>query len=123
MPYACCLKKVIIVNFLLTALALGCVSMFIVFFAGLNSGVVRLGTLAIRTVFAFAMTSAATYFLLMLYDYYEEIQAKKLKKDVEEIVTEESVAETSDKNAAEQSQNNVEGFQPMNAENLPNVGK
>ena len=117
MPYACCLKKVIIVNFLLTALALGCVSMFIVFFAGLNSGVVRLGTLAIRTVFAFAMTSAATYFLLMLYDYYEEIQAN------EEIVTEESVAETSDKNAAEQSQNNVEGFQPMNAENLPNVGK
>ena len=123
MPYACCLKKVIIVNFLLTALALGCVSMFIVFFAGLNSGVVRLGTLAIRTVFAFAMTSAATYFLLMLYDYYEEIQAKKLKKDVEKIVTEENIEEKTAENAAAQSPDNAEGFQPMNAENLPNVGK
>jgi len=107
------------VNFLLTALLLGVVSMIIVFVSGLNSGVVRLSTLAIRTVFAFAMTSAATYFLLMLYDYYEEIQAKKLKKDVEEIVTEEKPQEP----AAEQSPNNAEGFQPMSTENLPNVGK
>ena len=111
-------------NFLLTALALGCISMIIVIFSGLNSGVVRIGTLAFRSVFAFAMTSAASYFLLMLYDYYEEMQAKKLKKAVEEIVTEEEpVTETNEQNAAEQSPGNAEGFQPMGAENLPNVGK
>ncbi len=106
-------------NYLLTALLLGVVSMIIVFVSGLTSGVVGLGTLAIRTIFSFAMTSAATYFLLMLYDYYEEMQEKKLKKDVEKIVTEEPVEE----NAAEQSPNVAEGFQPMNTENLPNVGK
>ena len=107
-------------NFLLTALLLGVVSMIIVFVSGFSSGVVRFSTLAIRTVFAFAMTSAATYFLLMLYDYYEEIQAKKLKKDVEEIVTEEK---TDTPPAAEQSPNEAAGFQPMSTENLPNVGK
>lgn len=106
-------------NFLLTALVLGVVSMIIVFVSGLSSGVVRLSTLAIRTVFAFAMTSAATYFLLMLYDYYEEMQAKKLKKDVEEIVAEEKT----DESAAEQSTNNATGFKPLSTENLPNVGK
>lgn len=106
-------------NYLLTALLLGVVSMIIVFVAGLTSGVVGLGTLAIRTVFAFAMTSAASYFLLMLYDYYEEIQAKKLKKDVEKIVAEENPKE----NAAEQSPQPENVFQPINAGNLPNVGK
>ena len=103
-------------NYLVTALLLGVVSMITVFVAGFTGGVVGLGTLAIRTVFAFAMTSAATYFLLMLYDYYEEIQAKKLKKDVEKILTED--------NAAEQSpQPEENAFQPMGTENLPNVDK
>ncbi len=106
-------------NYLLTALLLGAVSMIIVFVAGLTSNVVGLGTLAIRTVFAFAMTSAASYFLLMLYDYYEEIQAKKLKEDVEKIVK----AENAEENVAEQSKQPENAFQPMNAENLPNVGK
>lgn len=106
-------------NYLLTALLLGVVSMIIVFIAGLTSGVVGLGTLAIRTVFAFAMTSAASYFLLMLYDYYEEIQAKKLKNEVEKIVTEEK----SEQNAAEQSPQPENAFQPMNAGNLTSAGK
>ena len=65
------------------------------------------------------MTSAATYFLLMLYDYYEEMQAKKLKKDVAEIINEETSAET----ANEQPPHSEVGFQPMNANNLPNVEK
>ena len=106
-------------NFLLTALLLGVVSMIVVFVSGFSSGVVRLTTLALRSVFAFAMTSAATYFLLMLYDYYEEMQAKKLKKDVAEIINEETSAET----ANEQSPQSEVGFQPMNANNLPNVEK
>ena len=97
--------------------------MVIVFISGIASGVVGIVTLAIRCFFALAMTSAATYFLLMLYDYYEEIQAKKLKKDVEKIVTEENIEEKTAGNAAAQSPDNAEGFQPMNAENLPNVGK
>jgi hypothetical protein len=65
------------------------------------------------------MTSAASYFILILYDYYEEIQAKKLKTEVEKIVTEENPKE----NAAEQSPQPENTFQPMNAGNLPNAGK
>lgn len=106
-------------NYLLTALLLGVVSMIIVTVSGLSSGVVRLTTLAFRSVFAFAMTSAATYFILMLYDYYEEIQAKKLKKDVEEILTEETPAEK----VEEQPPQPEVAFQPINTNNLPNVGK
>ena len=93
--------------------------MVIVFVSGLSSGVVRLTTLALRSVFAFAMTSAATYFIMMLYDYYEEIQAKKLKKDVAEIVNEESQTE----NVEEKSPQPEVSFQPINTNDLPNVGK
>ena len=105
-------------NFLLTALLLGVISMIIVFISGLTSGVVGIFTLILRACFAFAMTSAATYFLMMLFDYYEEMQAKKLAKDVEEII-EEKPAE----NEESQTPPEPEGFQPMSAENLPNVGK
>ena len=107
-------------NFLLTALLLGTVSMIIVFVSGISSGVVRLTTLAFRSVFAFAMTSAATYFIMMLYDYYEEIQTKKLKKEVEETIAEEEI---SAEPVAEQSPQPEVTFQPINANDLPNVGK
>ena len=103
-------------NFLLTALLLGVISMIIVFISGLTSGVVGIFTLILRACFAFAMTSAATYFLLMLFDYFEETQTAELKKEVEEILQEETPAETSEEKTPE-------GFQPMNASNLPNVGK
>ncbi len=109
-------------NFLLTAILLGCISMIIVLVSGFSSGVVRLTTLALRATFAFAMTSAATYFILMLYDYYEEMQAKKLKKDVEEILNDETPAEFSKENVQQPPQSET-GFKPMNAETLPNVGK
>lgn len=104
-------------NFLLTALLLGVISMIIVFISGLTSGVVGIFTLILRACFAFAMTSAATYFLLMLFDYYEETQTKQLQKESEEITQEETPAETSEE------QTPPPGFQPMNASNLPNVGK
>ena len=106
-------------NFLLTAILLGVVSMIIVFVSGLSSGVVRLTTLLLRSVFALAMTSAATYFIMMLYDYYEEIQAKKLKKDTAEVVNEEKTAEI----VEEQPPQPETEFQPINANDLPNVGK
>lgn len=108
-------------NFFLTALLLGFVSMIIVFISGLTSGVVGFATLAIRAVFACAMTSAATYFIMMLFDYYEEMQAKKLKQDVEEII-QETPAENAE-NIESPPQQETETFQPMSAENLPNVGK
>ena len=104
---------------LLTALLLGAVSMAIVFCSGVFSGVVRFSTVMIRTVWAFSMTSAATFFLIMLFDYYDEIQTKKLKKDVEEIIQEETPAE----NPQTENQAATEGFQPMNASTLPNVEK
>lgn len=106
-------------NFLLTALSLGVVSMIVVLVSGFSSGVVRLTTLGLRSVFAFAMTSAAVYFLLMLYDYYEEKQAKKFKKEVAETVAEEPPPAES---AEEQTPPEV-AFQPINAADLPNVEK
>ncbi len=91
--------------------------MVIVFISGIASGVVGIVTLAIRSFFALAMTSAATYFIMMLFDYYDEMQIKKLKKDVEEII-EETPAEDSTTQPPP-----AEGFQPLNANNLPNIGK
>lgn len=105
---------------LLTALLLGAVSMVIVFCSGVVSGVVRFSTVMVRTVWAFSMTSAATFFLIMLFDYYDEIQTKKLKKDIEEIINEETPAENSQPESQAQA---AEGFQPMNASTLPNVEK
>lgn len=67
----------------MTALALGTISMIIVFISGMTSGVVRWGTLALRVLFAFSMTSAASYFLMMLFDYYDEMKLKKLREAAE----------------------------------------
>ncbi len=98
-------------NFLLTALLLGFISMVIVFVSGWMSGVVGWGTLAIRTGFAFAMTSAAVYFLLMVFDYFNETPQENLIDNLEENPTEETPAENAE--------TPPQGFQPMNADNLP----
>lgn len=73
---------------LLTALALGTVSMIIVFISGMASGVVRWGTLALRVLFAFSMTSAASYFFMMLFDYYDEMKVRKLREAAEALEAE-----------------------------------
>lgn len=101
------------VNFLLTALLLGVVSMIIVFVSGLTSGVVGIFTLILRSVFAFAMTSAAIYFLLMVFDYFNETP----KNEVEEFATEEIATEETPAENVETPP--TQGFQPMNADNLP----
>ncbi|MBO4400459.1 MAG: hypothetical protein J5809_01270 [Selenomonadaceae bacterium] len=62
--------------------------MIIVFIAGMTSGVVRWGTLALRILFAFSMTSAASYFLMMLFDYYDEMKLKKLREAAEALEAE-----------------------------------
>ncbi|MBQ7704632.1 MAG: hypothetical protein IJT73_04275 [Selenomonadaceae bacterium] len=102
---------------LVTAILLGTVSVIIVFISGLLSGVVRFSTLMIRTIWAFSMTSAATFFLMMLFDFFEEKRMEKLKKEAEEIVKKETPAENPEQPQA------ADGFQPMNAGNLPNVNK
>lgn len=95
-------------NFLLAALLLGVVSMFIVLVSGFFSGVVSISTIAVRAGFAFAMTSAAVYFLLMLFDYFNESNKP---------------AETEETPESSEVPPEPEGFQPMNAANLPNVEK
>ena len=95
---------------ILMALSLGAVSMIITFLAGLASGVVRVGTLALRSCFAFCLASAACYFLLMLFDMYNE----RLQKTDEQI--EKEVAEEVE---GEEGENSEEGFQPT--ENYPNA--
>ena len=92
---------------ILMALSLGAVSMIITFLAGLASGVVRVGTLALRCCFAFCLASAICYFLLMMFELYDE----RLQKKNEEVVKE--VAEDSE------GENSEEGFQPT--ENYPNA--
>ena len=64
-------------SIMFTAFLISTVSVVIVFVSGAASGVVRMNTLLTRSFFAFFMTGAATYFLLMLFDWYYEKQHKK----------------------------------------------
>ena len=90
---------------ILMALSLGAISMIITFIAGMASGVVRVGTLALRSCFTFCLASAACYFLLMLFDMYNE----RLQKENEKVEAE--VAE------GEESENPEENFEAT--ENYP----
>ena len=78
---------------ILMALSLGAISMIITFIAGMASGVVRFGTLALRSCFAFCLASAACYFILMLFDMYNERLQKKIEQ-VEDEVAEDAENET-----------------------------
>ena len=78
------------------ALSLGAISMIVTFMSGMISGVVRVGTLALRSCFVFCLASAVAYFVLMLFDMYNE----KLKKEQEE--AEKEAAEEEDKKEAEE---------------------
>ena len=88
------------------AFVVSAVSVIIVFVAGMMSGVVRLTTLLTRTFFAFLMSGAASYLLLMIFDWYYERQHKKFSGE----------QPSQDKPAEE---NNQEGFKPINANELP----
>ena len=68
-------------SIMFTAFLISTVSVVIVFVSGAASGVVRMNTLLTRSFFAFFMTGAATYFLLMLFDWYYEKQHKKFAPD------------------------------------------
>lgn len=100
------------------AFIVSAVSVIIVFVSGMMSGVVRTTTLLTRTFFAFLMSGAASYLLLMIFDWYYERQHKKF-----------SAAEVASKGeqpkAAEVNVNNEtaqpaqDGFKPINANELP----
>ena len=94
------------------ALSLGAVSMIITLLSGLASGVVRVGTLALRCCFAFCLASAACYFLLMLFDLYNERLQKKTEQFEKETAEGEKVSEAEEGTAED-------GFQPT--ENYPNA--
>ena len=82
------------------AFIVSAVSVIIVFVA------VRTTTLLTRTFYAFLMSGAASYLLLMIFDWYYERQHKKFSAE----------QPSQDKPAEE---NKQEGFQPINANELP----
>lgn len=110
---------------ILMALSLGTISMIIVFISGLMSGVVRLGTLTLRSLIAFCLTSAASYFLMMLFDLMMENNKKEQKKVEEELAEDEEGFEEEVFTAEDQPppQQQQPGFQPLNANDLPNAGR
>lgn len=69
-------------SIMFTAFIISLVSVVIVFIAGVMSGVVRLGTVMMRALMAFFMTGAASYFILMLFDWFYEKQHKKFSEQV-----------------------------------------
>ena len=101
---------------ILMALSLGAVSMIIVFISGMMSGVVRLGTLSLRSFIAFCVTTALTYFILMLFEMYDERRRKEAEAVAKELAGDEE-------NSADE---NLEGedttpgnFQPVNPSDYP----
>ena len=104
----------------MAALVLGTISLIVVFLSGLSSGDVRLSTIFFRTIVAFCVSSAISYFLLMAFDLYEEHIAKTLEQVKKEVADEEKNEENS---GGEQStggndeEQPPEGFQPMNLGN------
>ena len=93
-------------SIMFTAFIISTVAVVIVFVSGMTSGVVRMNTLLTRTFYAFLMSGAASYLLLMIFDWYYERQHKKFSAE----------QPSQDKPAEE---NKQEGFQPINANELP----
>lgn len=99
---------------ILMALSLGVVSMIIVFISGMMSGVVRLGTLSLRCLFAFCVTTALTYFIMMLFEMYDERRRKEAEAVAKELAGDE------ENSAGGNFQDNTPGnFQPVNPSDYP----
>ena len=100
---------------ILMALSLGAVSMIVVFISGMMSGVVRLGTISLRSLLAFCVTSAFTYFILMMFEMYDEHKRKEMDAVAKELAEDEE--NSAGENSAE---NNTPGnFQPVNPSDYP----
>ena len=104
-------------SIMFTAFIISVISAIIVFVAGVTSGVVRMTTLLTRTFFAVMMSGAASYLVLMLFDWHYERNHKKFS-------AEENQAETPPEKSAEENKTATaqpaqDGFKPMNANELP----
>ena len=97
---------------ILMALSLGAISMVIVFISGMISGDVRLGTLTLRCLLAFCVSSAVVYFLLMIFEMYDENRRKEADKVAKELAENTDGEENSEDSGAE-------GFQPINPSDIP----
>jgi|GEM_PF-2101351 len=78
------------------ALAVGAISMIVVFISGMASGVVRVWTVALRCGLAFCVVSAASYFLLILLEMYYN----RLQREAEQIAA-EVAAESESENSTD----------------------
>lgn len=92
----------------LMALTLGAFSMIIVFFAGLASDVVRLGTLSLRSLIAFCTTSVATYLIMFAFELYDSKRRQEAEKVANELAADSDTAI-----------NNAGNFQPINPNDIP----
>lgn len=90
------------------ALTLGAFSMIIVFFAGLASGVVRLGTLSLRSLIAFSITSIATYLIMFAFELYDSKRRQEADKIAKELAADSDTAVSEAGN-----------FQPINPTDIP----
>ncbi len=103
---------------ILMALSLGAISMIIVFISGMMSGDVRLTTLTLRCLLAFCVSSAAVYFLLMIFEMYDESRRKKIAEVEKELVENAEGKENSEEENSE-SENAEGNFQPINPNDIP----
>ena len=101
------------------AFIVSAVSVVIVFVAGMMSGVVRLTTLLTRTFFAFLISGAASYLLLMIFDWYYEKKHKEFSAEPVGKDAKTNAAEVNISAGLQASQPAQEGFKPMNANELP----
>ena len=102
-------------SIMFTAFIISVISAVIVFVAGIMSGLVRMTTLLTRTFFAVMMSGAASYLVLMLFDWHYERSHKKFE-------AQENNAESAQAKPAEvkaEDKPAQDGFKPMNANELP----
>lgn len=103
---------------ILMALSLGAISMIIVFISGMISGDVRLGTLTLRCLLSFCVSSAVVYFLLMIFEMYDESRRKEAEKVAKELAEN---AEGDESSADENSESEAGNFQPINPSDIPHA--
>ena len=100
-------------SIMFTAFIISVISAVIVFVAGIMSGLVRMTTLLTRTLFAVMMSGAASYLVLMLFDWYYEKKHKEFSGGEVAAETQPQQAKTETAPPAQ------DGFKPMNANELP----
>ncbi|MBR6014047.1 MAG: hypothetical protein IK062_09755 [Selenomonadaceae bacterium] len=89
--------------------------MIIVFIAGMASGDVRIFVVGLRCLLSFCVSSAAVYFLLMIFEMYDESRRKEADKIAKELAESGKAEENSSQ------ENGQGGFQPINPSDIPHA--